>query len=170
MLGPVIDESAFERLTRIADHPGDGATQLYRAVLSNLPDGFYVPPVLFEISDPAHFLFQEELFGPIVSIYNAGTFDEALGVAIDTDYALTGGVYSRSPSHIEKAKRAFRVGNLYINRGITGAFVGRQPFGGFQQSGLGTKTGGPGYLLNFADPRVICENTMRRGFSPELQE
>jgi RHH-type proline utilization regulon transcriptional repressor/proline dehydrogenase/delta 1-pyrroline-5-carboxylate dehydrogenase len=79
-------------------------------------------------------------------------------------------VYSRSPSHLEEARRRFRVGNLDLNRGSTGALVGRQPFGGFAMSGLGTKAGGPSYLLQFADPRVVTENTLRRGFAPELQE
>jgi RHH-type proline utilization regulon transcriptional repressor/proline dehydrogenase/delta 1-pyrroline-5-carboxylate dehydrogenase len=79
---------------------------------------------------------------------------------------LTGGVYSRSPLNIHKAYREFRVGNLYINRGITGAMVGRQPFGGSRMSGVGSKAGGPDYLLQFTEPRVVTENTLRRGFAP----
>jgi RHH-type proline utilization regulon transcriptional repressor/proline dehydrogenase/delta 1-pyrroline-5-carboxylate dehydrogenase len=79
---------------------------------------------------------------------------------------LTGGLFSRTPSHIERGRRDFRVGNLYINRGTTGAIVGRQPFGGFQMSGMGSKAGGPDYLLQFLDARVVTENTMRRGFVP----
>ncbi len=77
-------------------------------------------------------------------------------------------MYSRKPANIEKARAEFRVGNLYINRGITGAMVGRQPFGGFCLSGVGTKAGGPDYLLHFVEPRSICENTVRRGFAPGL--
>ncbi|HMB96317.1 MAG TPA: aldehyde dehydrogenase family protein, partial [Tepidisphaeraceae bacterium] len=84
-------------------------------------------------------------------------------------YKLTGAVFSRSPTHLEMARVNFRVGNLYLNRGSTGAIVGRQPFGGFGMSGAGTKAGGPGYLFNFVDPRVVSENTMRRGVAPELQ-
>ena len=88
--------------------------------------------------------------------------------AVDgTPYALTGGLYSRSPENIRRVKREFRVGNLYINRKITGALVSRQPFGGFKLSGVGSKAGGPDYLLQFVVPRVITENTMRRGFAPE---
>ena len=82
-------------------------------------------------------------------------------------YALTGGLYSRSPANIDRVKREFLVGNLYINRGITGALVDRQPFGGFKLSGIGTKAGGPDYLLEFLLTRSITENTMRRGFAPE---
>ena len=81
---------------------------------------------------------------------------------------MTGGFYSRSPDHIHRVKREFRVGNLYINRKITGALVARQPFGGFKLSGIGSKAGGPEYLLQFVVPRVITENTMRRGFAPML--
>ena len=84
-----------------------------------------------------------------------------------TRFALTGGVFSRSPRRLDRARREFRVGNLYLNRGITGALVGRQPFGGSRMSGGGTKAGGPDYLLHFLDPRVVTENTLRRGFTPE---
>ncbi|MBL8761602.1 MAG: aldehyde dehydrogenase family protein, partial [Phycisphaerae bacterium] len=92
----------------------------------------------------------------------------ALSIANDCPYKLTGGVYSRKPSHLEQAKREFRVGNLYLNRGITGALVARQPFGGFAMSGVGSKAGGMDYLLQFVEPRASCENTLRRGFAPEL--
>ena len=98
------------------------------------------------------------------------SFDEALDLANSTKFALTGGVFSRSPRHLEEARRAFRVGNLYLNRGITGALVERQPFGGFRMSGVGSKAGGPDYLLQFMDPRSVTENTMRRGFAPVGQE
>jgi RHH-type proline utilization regulon transcriptional repressor/proline dehydrogenase/delta 1-pyrroline-5-carboxylate dehydrogenase len=96
-------------------------------------------------------------------------FDEALAVANSTAYKLTGGIFSRKPAHLERAKREYRVGNLYLNRGITGALVGRQPFGGFGMSGLGSKAGGSGYLEHFVVPRALCENTMRRGFAPGLE-
>ena len=93
------------------------------------------------------------------------SFQEALTIAFDSEYALTGGVFSRHPRHIEAATREFRVGNLYINRKISGATVGRQPFGGMRMSGGGDKAGGPDYLLNFVVPRTVTENTMRRGFA-----
>ncbi|MHC4448210.1 MAG: aldehyde dehydrogenase family protein, partial [Planctomycetota bacterium] len=104
----------------------------------------------------------------VLSVMKVETFEEALELANGTRFALTGGVYSRKPANIERARAEFRVGNLYINRGITGALVGRQPFGGFCLSGVGTKAGGPDYLLHFVEPRSICENTMRRGFAPGL--
>jgi RHH-type proline utilization regulon transcriptional repressor/proline dehydrogenase/delta 1-pyrroline-5-carboxylate dehydrogenase len=96
-------------------------------------------------------------------------FDEALNVANSTAYKLTGGVFSRKPLHLDRARREYRVGNLYLNRGITGALVGRQPFGGFGMSGVGSKAGGRDYLLQFVEPRAVCENTMRRGFAPGLE-
>jgi RHH-type proline utilization regulon transcriptional repressor/proline dehydrogenase/delta 1-pyrroline-5-carboxylate dehydrogenase len=98
----------------------------------------------------------------------AESFDKALEIANGTPYALTGGIYSRNPAHIERAKREFRVGNLYINQRITGALVDRQPFGGLRMSGIGSKAGGPDYLLQFLEPRTITENTLRHGFTPEL--
>ena len=111
---------------------------------------------------------QRELFGPILTVFAARDFSHAIEVTNTSDYALTGAVYSRSPSHLEQATLEFRVGNLYLNRPCTGALVNRQPFGGFKMSGAGTKAGGPGYLLHFAEMRVCTENTMRRGFTPEI--
>ena len=96
----------------------------------------------------------------------AASFDEAVRLANTTPYALTGGVYSRTPLHVEHARQRFDVGNLYINRAITGALVGRQPFGGHRLSGVGTKAGGEDYLLQFLVTRVVSENTLRRGFAP----
>ncbi|MCU7806301.1 MAG: aldehyde dehydrogenase family protein [Candidatus Thiodiazotropha sp. (ex Semelilucina semeliformis)] len=96
----------------------------------------------------------------------AKDFNQALLIANSTKYALTGGVYSRSPAHLEYAKKAFRVGNLYLNRGITGALVNRQPFGGHQMSGIGYKAGGKDYLIQFVVAKCITENTMRRGVTP----
>jgi RHH-type proline utilization regulon transcriptional repressor/proline dehydrogenase/delta 1-pyrroline-5-carboxylate dehydrogenase len=114
-------------------------------------------------------LAQEEIFGPVLSVIRAKNLDDALVIANGTKYALTGGLFSRSPSTIERVRREFRVGNLYINRKITGALVERQPFGGFKLSGVGTKAGGPEYLQQFMWPRTVTENTMRRGFTPPAE-
>ncbi|MBI3291247.1 MAG: aldehyde dehydrogenase family protein, partial [Elusimicrobia bacterium] len=113
--------------------------------------------------DPRSGLAQEEIFGPVLSVIKARDFTEALTIANDSAYALTGGLYSRRPSHIEEASRAFEVGNLYINRQITGAIVGRQPFGGYKLSGIGSKAGGPDYLLQFLIPKTTTEDTLRHG-------
>ena len=104
----------------------------------------------------------------VLAVLRARDIEEAVSIANSSDYALTGGLFSRSPATIACVRETFAVGNLYINRGITGALVGRQPFGGFRMSGVGSKAGGPDYLLQFMEPRVITENTMRRGFSPDV--
>src|SRR5262249_14132143 len=115
---------------------------------------------------PTASLAQEEIFGPVLAVMRARDLTHALEIVNGTPYALTGGLYSRSPEHIDRVRREFRVGNLNINRKITGALVDRQPFGGFKLSGIGSKAGGPDYLLQFVLPRTITENTMRRGFAP----
>ena len=128
--------------------------------------GFFVGPTIFSDIEPHHRLANEEIFGPVLSVIKARDFDHALEVANGSAFGLTGGVFSRSPAHIEKARKAFYVGNLYINRGITGAIVERQPFGGLKLSGIGSKAGGPDYLLQFLEPRSVSENTLRHGFVP----
>jgi RHH-type proline utilization regulon transcriptional repressor/proline dehydrogenase/delta 1-pyrroline-5-carboxylate dehydrogenase len=105
----------------------------------------------------------------LLTIMKANNLDEAIRIANDSLYALTGGLFSRSPGSINKVKKEFQVGNLYINRKITGALVARQPFGGFGMSGVGSKAGGPDYLLQFLNPITISENTLRRGFSPHKE-
>ena len=117
-------------------------------------------------SIPRSRIAQEEIFGPVLAVIKAQDFAQALAIANDSQFGLTGGIFSRSPAHIEQARKEFRVGNLYINRGITGAVVERQPFGGLKLSGIGSKAGGPDYLLQFLEPRTISENTLRHGFVP----
>jgi RHH-type transcriptional regulator, proline utilization regulon repressor / proline dehydrogenase / delta 1-pyrroline-5-carboxylate dehydrogenase len=165
-MGPVIDEEAYRRLKKEIAVGSETAKLLFT---KDVPSGgYFIPPTLFEVSRSSDRLMQQEFFGPIVAIMPVANFDQALQIANDTEFALTGAVYSRSPINIEKAKRQFCVGNLYLNRSCTGALVHRQPFGGFKMSGIGTKAGGPNYLLNFVDQRCITENTMRRGFTPDL--
>jgi RHH-type proline utilization regulon transcriptional repressor/proline dehydrogenase/delta 1-pyrroline-5-carboxylate dehydrogenase len=165
-VGPVIDASARRRILEYIEIGKQEGRLLYQsAVPSSM--GFYVPITIFEGIRPEHRLAQEEIFGPVLSVMRAADFDQALAWDTSTRFALTGGIFSRSPRNLERARREFRVGNLYVNRGITGALVERQPFGGVRLSGGGTKAGGPDYLLHFLDPRVVTENTIRRGFTPE---
>jgi RHH-type proline utilization regulon transcriptional repressor/proline dehydrogenase/delta 1-pyrroline-5-carboxylate dehydrogenase len=128
--------------------------------------GYFVGPVIVTEVSPTATIAQEEIFGPVLSVIRAKNFSEAIAIANGTNFALTGGLYSRTPSHIDRAASDFEVGNLYINRGITGAVVSRQPFGGFKLSGVGSKAGGPDYLLQFLEPRTITENIQRQGFAP----
>jgi RHH-type proline utilization regulon transcriptional repressor/proline dehydrogenase/delta 1-pyrroline-5-carboxylate dehydrogenase len=170
VVGPVIDAASRERIQGYIDL----GKRLARPVLiRDLPPrlaalgGYYVPPAIFADVPPGSPLAREEVFGPVLSLMPARTFEEALEIATDIDYALTGGVFSRSPLHLGAARRAFRVGNLYINRATTGARVGRQPFGGRQLSGIGCQAGGPDYLVQFVETRVVTENTLRRGFASD---
>lgn len=169
LMGPVIDASARRTILEYIDIGKEEGRLLYQ---SPVPDGtgFYVPITIVGGIRPEHRIAQEEIFGPVLALMRAADFDEALAWANSTRFALTGGVFSRSPRNLERARREFRVGNLYLNRGITGALVGRQPFGGSRLSGGGTKAGGADYLLHFMDPRVVTENTLRRGFTPEAVE
>lgn len=168
-LPPVIDAKEAARLNQTVDKAAETATLLYRGEFSAQHGQSYVPPAVFAVDDAQHMLMQDEFFGPIVALMKVDSFEHALQVANGTRYALTGAVFSRSPANLERARRDFKVGNLYLNTKSTGALVGRQPFGGFGMSGIGTKAGGPGYLQHFADPRVITENTMRRGYTPDIE-
>ncbi len=145
----------------------EGRSVLAVDVGSLAEEGYYVGPHIFADVPSDARLAQEEVFGPVLAVLRAHDFDDALHIANQSDYALTGGVFSRSPAHLKRARRELMVGNLYLNRGITGALVGRQPFGGFKMSGIGTKAGGPDYLLQFVLPRTITEHTVRRGFAPQ---
>jgi RHH-type proline utilization regulon transcriptional repressor/proline dehydrogenase/delta 1-pyrroline-5-carboxylate dehydrogenase len=170
-VGPLVDEGA---LKKVREYIAIGKSEKARLAFSaEIPDGltgYYVGPTIFAEVPPAARIAQEEIFGPVLAVIKVKTFQEALKIANATEYALTGGVYSRSPAHVELAKREFHVGNLYINRKITGAMVGRQPFGGFKMSGIGSKAGGPDYLLQFLLPRTISENTLRHGFTPSSSQ
>lgn len=171
-VGPVIDVEAREKIGRYIEL---GKRECKLELAMDVPPGLeertgraFVGPAIFSGCTPSHAIVRDEIFGPVVAVLHAKDFEDALALANGSMYKLTGAVYSRKPSHIERAKREFRVGNLYINRGSTGALVARQPFGGFGMSGVGSKAGGVDYLLHFVEPRAMCENTMRRGFAPEL--
>ncbi|MBM3981328.1 MAG: L-glutamate gamma-semialdehyde dehydrogenase [Planctomycetes bacterium] len=167
-LGPVIDAEAKGRILKFIEAGKTESKLAHQTDLGALAEqGHFVPPTIFADVKENATIAQEEIFGPVLSVIRAKDLDDALRIANGTKYALTGGCYSRSPSHLEKVKRQFRVGNLYINRKCTGALVDRQPFGGFKLSGIGSKAGGPDYLLQFVLPRTITENQMRRGFAPE---
>lgn len=166
-VGPVIDAEAYRRIHEyIALGQTEGQLVLAGSAGPGAEEGYYIGPHIFTDVSPTARLAQEEIFGPVLAVFRARDLTEALAIANGTDYALTGGCYSRSPAHLQRVRREFQVGNLYLNRPITGALVGRQPFGGFKLSGIGSKAGGPDYLLQFLIPMNITENTMRRGFAP----
>jgi len=167
-VGPLIDS---ESQTRVLDVIARNKHKIVAQL--ELPDevrdqGHFVPPTVFVDTDWQTELGQKEFFAPLVTLFRVKNFDEAIEAMNSVDYALTGGIYSRSPKNIAIAKTEIEVGNLYVNRGITGAMVCRQPFGGYKLSGVGGKAGGPDYLLQFLEPVTVTENTMRRGFAPDL--
>lgn len=161
---PVISAAARDRIERYIE-VGRADGNLVASVA--VPEGgHYVSPHVFEGVPPTSQLSREEVFGPVLVMFRARNFKDALEIALDSEFALTGGLYSRNPRNIALAKEAFLVGNLYINRKTSGAIVGRQPFGGFKMSGTDDKAGGPDYIKQFMLPRMVTEDTMRRGFVP----
>ncbi len=166
IIGPVINQEAQQRILAVIEAGKKEATLAWQGQVPDVDNACYVAPTIFTGVLPGSRLFREEIFGPVLAVIKAKDFDAALSLANASEFALTGGCYSRSPVNIERAKAELVCGNLYINRGITGALVGRQPFGGFRMSGGGTKAGGREYLRNFLVPRVVTENCLRRGFAP----
>ncbi len=166
-IGPVIDFEAAKRIRKTIEAAQESANLVYAPELGpTAKQGYYVGPHIFNQVLAESPLATQEIFGPVLAVMKATDLAQALELANSTDYALTGGIYSRSPANIKRVRQEFLVGNLYINRPITGALVGRQPFGGFKLSGMGTKAGGHDYLKEFLVPVTITENTMRRGFAP----
>jgi RHH-type transcriptional regulator, proline utilization regulon repressor / proline dehydrogenase / delta 1-pyrroline-5-carboxylate dehydrogenase len=169
-MGPVVDREAQRKILEYVELAGrEGRVLLSRKAAMDPDKSCCVPLTIVEGITPEHRLAQEEVFGPVLAVMKAKDFDQALAWANSTRFALTGAVFSRSPGHLERARREFECGNLYLNRNCVGALVERHPFGGYKLSGIGSKAGGPDYLLQFMDPVTITENTMRRGFAPAAE-
>ncbi|QJT10376.1 L-glutamate gamma-semialdehyde dehydrogenase [Oceanidesulfovibrio marinus] len=172
-MGPVVDVSQQKKIkeyVEIARKEGTILVEHTAPAALDTDNACYVPMTIVGGITPEHRIAQEEIFGPVLAVMRAKNFDQAIEWANSTRYALTGGVFSRSPRHLEQARREFNVGNLYLNRNNVGALVERQAFGGFKLSGVGSKTGGPDYLIQYMDPKVVTENTMRRGFTPIAED
>ena len=162
--GPLITADARKK---VLDFIELGAREGRLAYKGRVPEsGHYAPPAIVTGILPQHRLAQEEIFGPVLAVLSAQTFEQAIDIALDCRYALTGGVFSRYPRHLTLARERYRVGDLYLNRRITGARVGVQPFGGFRLSGKGVQAGGDEYLAQFMWSRVVAENTVRHGYVP----
>jgi 1-pyrroline-5-carboxylate dehydrogenase len=144
-MGPVISEPQFEKVSSYIEIGKDEGERLLGEDPGDPERGYFVAPTLFEV-DPKARVAQEEIFGPVLSVIRARDFEDALAIANDNPYGLTGGVYSKNRDHLELARHEFNAGNVYFNRKITGAVVGVQPFGGFGMSGTDSKAGGPDYL------------------------
>jgi 1-pyrroline-5-carboxylate dehydrogenase len=144
-VGPVISEPQFEKVTSYVDVGKNEGERILGEDPGDPGNGYFVPPTIFEV-EPDSRVAREEIFGPVLSVIEARDFEDALRIANDNPYGLTGGVYSKNREHLERARHEFRAGNVYFNRKITGALVGVQPFGGFGMSGTDSKAGGPDYL------------------------
>jgi 1-pyrroline-5-carboxylate dehydrogenase len=155
-LGPVSSKYAFESILNYIDI-GKKEGKLLCGGKRGKDGGWFIQPTIIADVKPKARISQEEIFGPVLAVIKARNFNEALKIANNTEYGLTGGVYSNNRENLERAREEFHVGNLYFNRKITGALVGVQPFGGFNMSGTDSKAGGQDYLLLFLQAKSICE-------------
>ncbi len=155
-MGPVISEGARKSILQYIE-TGKGEGRLLTPERKVDGEGYFIPPTIIADVESHARIFQEEIFGPVLAVTRATDFGHALALANDSQYGLTGAVFSTDPDHIEQARRHFFVGNMYINRKCTGAMVGAHPFGGFNMSGTDSKAGGPDYLLLFLQAKSIAE-------------
>ncbi|AMX84788.1 1-pyrroline-5-carboxylate dehydrogenase [Geobacillus subterraneus] len=155
-MGPVIDQNAYNKIMEYIEI-GKQEGRLMTGGEGDDAKGFFIQPTVFADVDPNARIMQEEIFGPVVAFAKARDFDHALEIANNTEYGLTGAVISRNRANLEKARQEFHVGNLYFNRGCTGAIVGYQPFGGFNMSGTDSKAGGPDYLILHMQAKTVSE-------------
>ena len=159
---PVIERAAQERVDRYAALAAEQGRIAAR--VDERPDhGWFCPPTVAVDLPPDSPVLDEEIFGPLLAIDRVASMEQACDIVDGLPFALTGGLFARDPATVRYVRRRTPVGNLYVNRGITGAMVGRQPFGGNRLSGTGSKAGGPDYLRQFVEPHVVTENTMRHG-------
>jgi 1-pyrroline-5-carboxylate dehydrogenase len=156
-LGPVVNEAARDRILRYIEAGKKEGRLVTGGGAVPGKDGYFIQPTVIADVAPSATIAQEEIFGPVLAVIPAKSFDQALEIANGTEYGLTGAVYTRNPEKIERAKREFFVGNLYVNRKCTGAIVGCHPFGGFNMSGTDSKAGGRDYLLLFLQAKSIAE-------------
>ncbi|WP_085521070.1 L-glutamate gamma-semialdehyde dehydrogenase [Tuberibacillus sp. Marseille-P3662] len=156
-MGPVIDKGAFDKIAGYIEI-GKEEGELVHGGKVDDSKGYFVEPTIFSGLKPNDRLMQEEIFGPVIAFCKVKDFEEAIEVANNTDYALTGSLISNNRQHIARAHRDFDVGNLYINRGCTGSVVGYHPFGGFKMSGTDAKAGSPDYLKNFLEAKTYTES------------
>jgi 1-pyrroline-5-carboxylate dehydrogenase len=178
LLEAVVERTAALKVGRPADNAPVGpviSAQQHRSILDEIGQagtqnelvhgggpieddgGYYIEPTIFAGVDPGNRVAQHEIFGPVLAVIEADDFDQAIGIASGTEFGLTGGIYSNNPERISRAKSELHVGNLYVNRKITGALVGIQPFGGFKMSGSNAKAGGPDYLRLFMEMKTVAQ-------------
>lgn len=155
-MGPVIHEASYNKVMKYIEI-GKSEGKLLAGGEGDDSKGYFIQPTIFADVDENARLMQEEIFGPVVAICKARDFDHMLEIANNTEYGLTGALLTKNRAHIERAREDFHVGNLYFNRGCTGAIVGYQPFGGFNMSGTDSKAGGPDYLILHMQAKTTSE-------------
>jgi 1-pyrroline-5-carboxylate dehydrogenase len=157
-MGPVVNERAMKSiLNYIEIGKKEGRLLTGGGPAQEAGEGYYIQPTVFADIAPTARLAQEEIFGPVLAVIKARNFEDALQIANNTEFGLTGAIYSTSREKLERAREDFQVGNLYFNRKCTGAMVGAHPFGGFNMSGTDSKAGGPDYLLLFTQAKSVAE-------------
>jgi 1-pyrroline-5-carboxylate dehydrogenase len=162
-LSAVINQKAFKTISEYIEKGRSDGGRVIAGGGSDGEQGFYIEPTVIADVQPGARIEQEEIFGPVLAVIKAADFDDALRIANDTEYGLTGAVYTNDPEKLERAKREFHVGNLYLNRKCTGALVGVHPFGGFNMSGTDSKAGGHDYLGLFMQAKVWAEKVRSGG-------
>ena len=167
-MSAVINEKAFKTINKYIEWGQEDGGRLVAGGGSDGEQGFFIEPTVIADVRPGARIEQEEIFGPVLAVIKAQDFDEALTIANDTQYGLTGAVYTNDPEKLDRARREFHVGNLYLNRKCTGALVGVHPFGGFNMSGTDSKAGGRDYLGLFMQAKVSAEK-VRPGYSAKEQ-
>jgi 1-pyrroline-5-carboxylate dehydrogenase len=155
-MGPVINEKAMQSILRYIDI-GKKEGRLVAGGRSFSENGYFIRPTVIADLDPAAVIAKEEIFGPVLAVIKAKGFDDAVRIANDSEYGLTGSMYGKNRKHIDRAKEECHAGNFYINRKCTGALVGVHPFGGFNMSGTDSKAGGRDYLLLFTQAKAVSE-------------
>jgi RHH-type proline utilization regulon transcriptional repressor/proline dehydrogenase/delta 1-pyrroline-5-carboxylate dehydrogenase len=159
---PVIEQAARDRINAYLQIAREEGARVFQPATP--PErGWFVAPAVVDRLAPGSRVAEEEIFGPVLAVERVASVEDACEIVSNQPFALTGGLFSRDPATVERVSAQLPVGNLYVNRHITGAMVARQPFGGNRLSGTGTKAGGPDYLLHFVEPRVVTEDTMRHG-------
>ena len=159
-VGPVISAAQHSSILTEIERGKNEASLVFGGQAVDMDGGYYIEPTIFAGVQPEQRLAQHEIFGPVLSFIRVADFEQAVDVLNGTEYGLTGGLISSDAARIERAKREFHVGNLYINRKITGALVGVQPFGGFKMSGSNSKAGGPDYLRLFMEMKTVAEQVL----------
>jgi 1-pyrroline-5-carboxylate dehydrogenase len=168
--GPVISEKSYRKVLQYIDiGKGEGRLLNGGHAIESSEGGYYIAPTVFADVAPTARIAQEEIFGPVLAVIKSHSFDESLAIANNTEYGLTGAIYSNSRQKLDRAKEEFHVGNLYLNRKCTGAMVGAHPFGGFNMSGTDSKAGGPDYLLLFTQAKSVAEKLGRASATAEKQ-